>query len=256
MAKVAADIIEKRLQMKPDLVLGLATGSTPLPLYAELIERHKKKGLDFSHVKTFNLDEYLSLSPIDSQSYHYFMHENLFKHLNVSPHNIFIPKGNFEGINLKAVDIQEQSGIKQYCQWYENQIKMAGGIDLQVLGIGSNGHLAFNEPGSSFGSRTRPIKLTAQTIKDNSRFFSNEDQVPTHAITLGLGTILESKEVILLANSKNKANAIAAAAGGPITALCPASLIQLHPLAHVVIDTDAASQLHSTLRDLATNHST
>ncbi len=226
----AAKIVADRIRRKPNLVLGLATGSTPLGLYKELIRMHKQDGLSFSKVTTFNLDEYVGLPRTHDQSYYYFMWENLFKHIDLNPRYIHVPDG-------MANDIEAQ------CEWYDNEIKKWGGVDLQILGIGGNGHIAFNEPGSSLGSRTRIKTLTEQTIKDNARFFKNLSEVPRLAITMGIGTIMEAKELIMLANKANKADAVKAAVEGPITAMVPASILQMHRNAYVIIDKDAASKI-------------
>lgn len=230
MSREAAKLIADRIHRKPSLVLGLATGSTPLGLYKELIRMHKDEGLSFAKVTTFNLDEYIGLPGTHSQSYYYFMWENFFKHLDINKRYIYVPNG-------MATDIEG------HCEWYENEIKRLDGIDVQVLGIGANGHIAFNEPGSSLGSRTRIKTLTEQTVKDNARFFKNIDEVPKTAITMGIGTIMEAKEIVLLANSTNKARAIKEAVEGPITAMVPASIIQMHRKAYVIVDKAAASTL-------------
>ncbi len=229
----AAQIFARTLNAKPDAVLGLATGSTPLGLYKELIRMHKEEGLDFSQVTTFNLDEYVGLSKEHSQSYHYFMHENLFQHINISEHNIYIPSGT-------------TSNYQAFCEWYEERIVECGGIDLQVLGIGSDGHVAFNEPGSSLGSRTRIKTLTSQTIDDNARFFDSADEVPVYSITMGVGTILEAQKIILLANGANKAEAVAAAIEGPVTSMCTASALQMHRDTIFLLDDEAAAGLKMT----------
>ena len=229
-SKEAAKIVADRIHRKPNLVLGLATGSSPLGLYKELIRMHKEEGLDFSKVTTFNLDEYIGLPHNHPQSFHYFMFENLFKHVNINPRFIHIPDG-------MATDIE------QHCRWYEDEIKLYGGIDLQVLGIGANGHIAFNEPGSSLGSITRIKTLTEKTIKDNARFFNSLDEVPKMAITMGIGTIMNAKELILLANGTSKSDAVKACVEGPITAWVPASIIQMHQKAYVIVDQQAASKL-------------
>lgn len=241
MSKEAAKIVADRIRKKPNLVLGLATGSTPIGLYKELIRMHKEEGLDFSKVVTFNLDEYIGLPPEHDQSYHYFMWENLFKHININPANVHIPQGMFGDVKITPYETDPK--IEAYCQWYEDQIKKYGGIDLQILGIGANGHIAFNEPGSSLGSRTRIKTLTEKTRQDNSRFFKSIDEVPKYAITMGIGTIMEAKEVILLANGENKADAVKAAVEGPITAMCPASMLQMHRKAIIIVDKKAASKL-------------
>jgi len=191
---------------------------------------HTEEGLDFSSVRTFNLDEYLGLPPNHEQSYNYFMFKNLFDHVNVNKKNVHIPDG-------KAKDPEA------FCREYEKMIKEAGGIDLQILGIGANGHIAFNEPGSPADSRTRIVSLTVQTIKDNARFFTNEAEVPRKAISMGIATIMEARKIILLASGKNKADAIAGTVEGKPTVHVPASLLQKHPDATVVVDKEAASKL-------------
>ncbi|MBK8946530.1 MAG: glucosamine-6-phosphate deaminase [Ignavibacteriae bacterium] len=232
----AAKVIADRLKKKPNLVLGLATGSTPLGLYKELIRMHKYEGLDFSKVVTFNLDEYIGLPPSHDQSYHYFMQKNFFSEINLDPRFIHVPQGM-------------ANDIKLFCNWYEERIKSFGGIDIQVLGIGANGHIAFNEPGSSLGSRTRIKTLTPTTRDDNRRFFEKGEDVPKYAITMGVGTIMDAKELLLVASGESKAEAIKAAVEGPITAMCPASIIQMHKEAFVIIDKNAASSLSGTYVD-------
>jgi len=237
MSKEAAKRVAAMVRKKPDCVLGLATGSTPIGLYKELVRMHKEEGLDFSKVTTFNLDEYVGLPPEHNQSYHYFMWENLFKHINIDPRNVYIPQGMAENVD-------------EFCEWYENRIKEVGGIDLQILGIGSNGHIAFNEPGSSLGSRTRIKTLKESTRRDNARFFSSIDEVPKYAITMGIGTIMEAQEIILLASGKNKADALKKTVEGPITAMCPASALQLHRKATIIADEEAASLLDKELIEI------
>jgi len=234
MGKVAADLIVEDMKKRAVYVLGLATGSTPIPLYKELIRRHREEGLDFSNVITFNLDEYVGLPPDHPQSYRYFMDQNLFNHININKKLTFVPDGT----------ITDMAEIEKYCQWYEQQIDDVGGIDFQVLGIGANGHIGFNEPGSSLGSLTRVKTLTEQTRRDNARFFDNDmSKVPKYAITMGIGTILKAKKVLLLATGENKADAVAKALEGPVTTMCPASVLQLHRFATFVIDEAAASKL-------------
>ncbi len=230
MSREAANIVAERLRRKPDMVLGLATGSTPLGMYRELIRMHIEEGLDFSKVTTFNLDEYVGLPPSHDQSYHYFMKEALFDHINLNPSRVHVPMG-------MAPDVEA------ICEWYEERIRQAGGIDLQILGIGSNGHIAFNEPGSSLGSRTRIKTLTERTIRDNARFFANKEEVPHLAITMGIGTIMEAGELIILANGEKKADAVKASVEGPITAMMPASIVQMHRKAYFIVDETAASKL-------------
>jgi len=225
-ADIAARIIAKLLKEKPNAVLGLATGSTPLPLYKKLIEMD----LDWSQVTTFNLDEYIGLPRDHAQTYHTFMWENLFQHINIPKENVHIPDGN-------------TTNIPDFCADYEAQIVATGGIDIQVLGIGSDGHIGFNEPTSSLASRTRIKTLTQQTLKDNARFFGSEEEIPRHVITMGIGTIMEARQNILLAFGANKAKAIAEAVEGPIKALNPATALQMHPNVKVCLDTPAASEL-------------
>ena len=223
---IAARIIARLLREKPDAVLGLATGSTPLRLYQMLIGMR----LDWSRVTTFNLDEYIGLPREHPQTYHSFMWENLFRHVNIAPENVHIPDGN-------AAD------IPAFCAAYEERIRAAGGIDLQVLGIGGDGHIGFNEPSSSLASRTRIKTLTPQTRRDNARFFGSEDLVPFHVITMGIGTIMEARTNLLLAFGENKAAAIAGMVEGPVAANNPASVLQLHPSVKVCLDEGAASKL-------------
>lgn len=230
MSREAARLISTRIRRKPNLVLGLATGSTPLGLYRELIQLCETQGLDFSKLTTFNLDEYVALPPHHEQSYHHFMRENLFRHVNIEPRYVHVPNGMVED-------------IQAHCEWYEEQIVRAGGIDIQVLGIGANGHIAFNEPGSSLGSRTRVKTLTRQTRDDNARFFGSLEQVPRYAITMGVGTIMEARELVMIASGEAKAEAIRAAVEGPLTAMVPASMIQMHRKAYVIVDRAAASKL-------------
>jgi glucosamine-6-phosphate deaminase len=230
MSRRAASIVADELKKNRKLVLGLATGSTPLGLYKELIRMHKEEGLDFSGVTTFNLDEYLGLDPNHDQSYHYFMFHNLFDNINVDKSKVHIPDG-------RAKDTEV------FCNEYEKMIKAAGGIDIQILGIGGNGHIAFNEPGSPADSRTRVVSLTPQTVKDNARFFKDESEVPRKALSMGIGTISEARKIILLANGKNKADAIVKTVEGPQTVQVPASLLKKHPDVVVIVDREAASKL-------------
>lgn len=234
MSKVAAQIVVEVLNAKPNAVLGMATGSTPLGLYKELVRLHQKEQIDFSRVTTFNLDEYVGLPVSHPQSYHYFMHENFFKHVNIPPQNINIPSGT-------------TSNYPAFCDWYEQRIADCGGIDLQILGIGSDGHIAFNEPTSSLSSRTRLKTLSEQTIDDNARFFDRREDVPVYAITMGVGTILDARKLLLIGSGKAKAKAIAQAVEGPVTSMVTASAIQLHRDAVVIVDREAAADL--TMRD-------
>ncbi|MFZ1080740.1 MAG: glucosamine-6-phosphate deaminase [Candidatus Kryptoniota bacterium] len=241
MSKKGAEIIASRIRQKQNLVLGLATGSTPLGLYKELIKLHKNDGLDFSKVVTFNLDEYIGVPPEHDQSYHFFMWENLFKHININASSVHVPQGMYGDLKISSYETDPK--IEQFCKWYEDEMKKVGGLDIQVLGIGGNGHIAFNEPGSSIGSRTRIKTLTEKTVKDNARFFKSVKDVPRYAITMGVGTIMEAKELLLLANGEGKADAVKAAIEGPITAMCPASALQLHRKAIILTDKKAATKL-------------
>jgi glucosamine-6-phosphate deaminase len=229
-ARTAARFVARLVRRKPGCMLGLATGGTPLGMYRELIRMHREEGLDVSHIVTFNLDEYVGLGPTHPQSYRRFMQENLFDHLNVDPRNTHVPDG-------RALDFDA------FCQQYERMIAEAGGIDLQVLGIGSDGHIAFNEPGSSLGSRTRLKTLTEETIRDNARFFGGPEHVPRLAITMGVGTILESRQCLLLACGPSKARAIRDTIEGPVTAQVTASALQLHRDVIAVVDEEAGRLL-------------
>jgi glucosamine-6-phosphate deaminase len=230
MSKYAAKMIADRMKAKPDMVLGLATGSTPVGTYQELIKLHKEQGLDFSKARSFNLDEYLGLAGDHDQSYRYFMNTNLFDGINIDKANTRVPDGT-------AAD------PAAFCAEYEKAIKDAGGIDFQVLGIGGNGHIAFNEPGSPKDSRTRVVDLDEGTIKDNARFFESVDDVPTKALSMGMATIMEAKEVILLANKANKADAIQKSIEGPVTEQVPASILQEHPNVTFLVEKEAAAKL-------------
>lgn len=242
MSLAAAKIIADLIRSKPDCVLGLATGSTPLGTYRELVRMHQEEGLDFSKVKTFNLDEYLGvginlLKPYDQdRSAARFMHEELFKSINLQKSNIHLPDGLAKNMEI-------------FCNRYEQEIVKAGGIDLQVLGIGANGHWAFNEPGSALSSRTRVQQLAQQTVDDNYESFYkkagvNKEAMPHFAITLGIGTILESRHALMLANGAKKAAIVAQALQGPVTSAITASAIQTHQgKVTVILDQAAAAQL-------------
>lgn len=224
---VAAEIV-RLVGRDPQAVLGLATGSTPLPVYRAL--RKQAAGVDLSGVRGFALDEYVGIAPEHPESYASVIRREVVEPLGLDPKLVHVPDGDPERI---AVSGEE----------YERAIEAAGGVDLQILGIGTDGHLGFNEPGSSFASRTRVKTLTAQTRRDNARFFPSLDDVPRHCITQGLGTILRARHLVLLAFGAGKAAAVAGAVEGPLTASLPASAIQLHPHATVVVDEEAASQL-------------
>jgi glucosamine-6-phosphate deaminase len=230
MSVASANIIAKEIKRKHDIILGLATGDTPIGTYQELVRLHKNEGLDFSKVKSFNLDEYVGLAPLHKNSYNFFMWDNLFKHININPENVYVPQGNTED-------------PEEFSTWYENKIKEMGGLGLQILGIGRDGHIGFNEPGSSFASRTRVKALYKQTIEDNARFFTKEEDVPRFAITMGVGTILEAKKILLIANGEKKADVCAQFIEGPVTSQITATSLQLHTHATVVIDEACASKL-------------
>lgn len=213
---------------KPNSVLGLATGSTPLKPYSQMIELYKKGVVDFSKVTTFNLDEYVNLDVNDKNSYHNFMHENLFDHINIPEENINFLDGNAE-------DPEEE------CRRYEEKIKAAGGIDIQLLGIGSNGHIAFNEPADCFQRWSHVVTLKESTVKDNSRFFKSIDEVPTQAVTMGIGSIMQAKKILIIAIGENKAKAIKQLIDGNVTPMCPASVLQFHTDVTLMLDKAAAS---------------
>ncbi|MFF7291793.1 glucosamine-6-phosphate deaminase [Microbacterium sp. NPDC008134] len=224
---VATEIVEL-LDARADAVLGLATGSTPLPVYEAL--RVQLAGRDLSQVRGFALDEYVGIDPQHPESYRSVIEREVIEPLGLDPRRIHVPNGASETIQHAGDD-------------YEAAIAAAGGVDLQILGIGTDGHIGFNEPGSSFASQTRVKTLTAQTREDNARFFDSIDDVPMHCITQGLGTILKARHLVLLAFGEGKAEAVAAAVEGPLTASLPGSAIQLHPHATVVVDEAAASRL-------------
>jgi glucosamine-6-phosphate deaminase len=232
-SKVAARLVANVVRKKPDAVLGMATGSTPLGLYRELIRLHREEGLDFSRVTTFNLDEYIGLPPEHPQSYHHYMQENVFAHLNVPQDRIHLPDGMTRD-------------VPAFCSEYEERIRKAGGIDVQILGIGSDGHVGFNEPTSSLASRTRIKTLTPETLEDNARFFDSPEEQPHHVITMGIGTILDARQVVMLAFGEKKAEAVAGMVEGPITASLPASALQFHTRTHVFLDEAASSRLKRT----------
>jgi glucosamine-6-phosphate deaminase len=231
LSQVSANIIKELITKKHHAVLGLATGSTPIGMYQELIHYHKNEALDFSSVKTFNLDEYVGMSPEHPQSYNKFMYDELFNHINILRSNIHIPCG----------DVPDLEGE---CLRYEHKIADAGGIDIQVLGIGSNGHIGFNEPGSNPKDRTRVVRLAKSTIKANARFFGKEELVPRLAISMGIQTILDqSKKIMLLASGEGKSDAVCQMIKGGISDKVPASLLQLHNNVTVIADAQAAKKL-------------
>ena len=253
----AANIVAGQVYLKPNSVLGLATGSTPVSMYERLAAVHKSVGLDFSEVTTFNLDEYIGMSPDNPQSYHYFMQENFFRHINIRPENVFLPNGMAEDMAAEG-------------QRYEKLIESKGGIDLQVLGIGQNAHIGFNEPDVmgigqnahigfnepdvKFAATTHKVQLDEETIQANSRFFKSAEEVPRYAISMGIKTIMMAEHVILLANGKNKAEAVYKAVCGDVTPEAPASILQLHRDVAVIVDKEAAALLPPAIPGMNITH--
>ena len=231
LSKVAAQEYANVIKENPKAVLGLATGGSPIGMYKELIKMYENKELDFSNVTTVNLDEYVGLNPEHEQSYRHYMNENLFKHINVDITKTFVPNG-------LAEDLAAQ------CKEYDEKIKELGGIDVQLLGIGNNGHIAFNEPDTELSAGTHVISLTQNTIEANARFFDNIDDVPKTAITMGVGGIMKAKKIILIASGESKAEAIKGIFSGKITTENPASMLQMHRDAVVIVDKDAAKLLN------------
>ena len=226
MSRRGADIIAAIVKEKPGALLGLATGSTPVGMYRELIRRYREGELDFSAVSSYNLDEYYPISPENEQSYRYFMNANLFDHINIDKNNTHVPNG-------AAEDAEEA------CRAYDEAYAATGGADVQVLGIGQNGHIAFNEPDEALIVGTHVTGLTEDTIKANSRFFASIDEVPTRALTMGMGSIMMAKKIILLANGKNKHAAVSALLDNRITTAIPATLLKLHPDVIILCDKEA-----------------
>lgn len=225
----AANIFEREIRENPNTVLGMATGSTPIGMYKELIRRHKEEGLDFSGVITFNLDEYLGLYEDNENSYRYFMDNEFFNHINILKENTHVPKSD--------IDVLDET-----CSQYDDMIFKAGGVRLQVLGVGSNGHIAFNEPAERLNAYTSVVDLTEETIKDNSRFFDSMDQVPKKAVSMGMGSILKSEKIVLIATGKNKAQAIAKLIKDPyISTHLPVSFLLAHRDVTIICDEDAYS---------------
>jgi glucosamine-6-phosphate deaminase len=229
-ASLVARVTARELKANPNLVLGLATGSTMERVYRDLVRLHREEKLDFSLCRSFNLDEYVGLFPSDPNSYRHYMNHHLFRHVNVDLRNTYLPNG-------LATDLDEE------CRRYEATIKRFGGIDLQLLGIGKAGHIGFNEPLSALRSRTRVKALTPTTLRQNAPFFGGEEHMPRRAITMGVGTILECRRCVLLATGESKADVIAKAVEGPITSMISATALQLHARCTVVVDEAAASKL-------------
>ena len=227
--KLAADMFESLIQTKPACVLGLATGSTPLPLYRELISREKAGKIDFSRCRSVNLDEYKGLAPTHEQSYRRFMQENLLDHISIKPENTAVPYGMAD--NVEAM-----------CQDYENLIEEWGGVDLQLLGIGHDGHIAFNEPTTYFPKTTHEVELNEITIEANKRFFNSIDEVPRSAVTMGIGTIMAARKIVMIVTGADKKEILKKTLYGPVDPQVPASILQFHPDVTVICD-EAASPL-------------
>lgn len=231
LSKVAAKEFSKIIKEKENVVLGLATGGSPVGMYKELIRMYEQKELNFSKTTTVNLDEYIGLNPEHNQSYRYFMNNNLFNHINIDKSNTFVPNG-------LAEDLEAQ------CKEYDQKIVELGGIDIQLLGVGNNGHIAFNEPNSELSSGTHIISLTDNTIEANARFFDNIDDVPRKAITMGVGGIMKAKKIILIASGESKAEAIKGIFSGKITTANPATMLQMHRDVTVIVDEAAAKLIN------------
>ena len=229
LSKVVCEIFVEEIKKNPSLTLGLATGSTPIGLYQNLIKEYEKGNISFKDVKTFNLDEYCGLERSHPQSYYTFMHENLFSKIDINLDNVHLPRT--DGTDLEKL-------AKEY-----NELLLQNQIDLQVLGIGSNGHIGFNEPGTSFDQETFVVELTQKTREDNKRFFNSIDEVPTHAITMGIKNILAAKKIVLLASGKAKAEAIYKTVKEQPTPDVPASALQLHPDVTIIVDEEAGALL-------------
>lgn len=238
LSKKAAHIVASQLILQPKSVLGLATGSTPIGMYKNLIKMYEEGLIDFSKTTTFNLDEYYNVPINHEQSYHYFMDKYLFNHININRKNVHIPNG-------MAYDIEHE------CFYYDKIIKNAGGIDIQVLGIGNNCHIGFNEPSVHFNKKTHIVTLDDSTRKANARFFKSLDEVPTKAITMGIGSIFKSKKILLLASGKNKARAIYNTVYGKITPKSPSSILQFHKDIILILDKESASLLNKNDYELS-----
>lgn len=230
MSRKAANIISAQIIMKPNCVLGLATGSSPVGTYKQLIEWYKKGDLDFSQVTSINLDEYKGLSPENDQSYRYFMNTNLFNHVNINKSHTFVPNGL-------------ESDSKKACDDYNEIIHSQGGIDLQLLGLGHNGHIGFNEPGAAFEKETHCVDLTESTIEANKRFFASEDEVPRQAYTMGIKNIMQAKKILVVVSGKDKAEILKKVLYGAITPEVPASILQLHNDVTIVADEAALNEI-------------
>lgn len=229
-ARAAGEIFIEHINKFPDACLGLATGASPVQTYRYLIEQYEKGAVSFQRVRTFNLDEYCALPEEDENSYHSFMRENLFSHIDIDPANTHFPNGN-------AADMSAE------CERYDNMIREAGGIDIQLLGIGVNGHIGFNEPSDTFAETTNKVRLTESTIRSNSIYFK-DGAMPVSAVTMGVSTIMHAKKILLIATGSGKAEAIRRTVEGPVTPACPASILQKHKDVCLLLDRDAAALLH------------
>ncbi len=229
-ADAASEIILNKVKSNPSAILGLATGASPVATYKKIIAAYNAGEVSFKDVKTFNLDEYCSIPATDRNSYYTFMHENLFNHIDIKEENVHVPDGNPEN-------------AEEYCAAYDESIKAAGGVDIQVLGIGRNGHIGFNEPADEFTAGTYKVKLTDSTIEANKIYFDNEEDVPRYAITMGVQSIINAKEIILIAEGDAKAQAIHDMIKGEVSPSCPASILQKHDNVHIFIDKSAAALL-------------
>ncbi len=230
MSRVSADLVADVLRAKPDCVLGLATGDTPIGMYKNLVKMYKAGELDFSKANSVNLDEYFPITPDNDQSYRYFMNYHLFDHVNIDKERTVVPDGTVAPEKVDA-----------FCRAYEEKIDALGGVDVQILGVGRNGHIGFNEPDEELIPITHLTALTASTIDANSRFFASEEDIPKHALTMGIQSVFKAKKILLMVSGKNKAEAVKAMLTGNITTKCPASLLCLHPDVTLVCDEDAYS---------------
>lgn len=230
MSKVAANIIAAQIILKPNSVLGLATGSSPIGTYKELISKYENGDIDFSDITTVNLDEYKGMPRTNEQSYYYFMNDNLFDHVNIDKSRTHVPNGMAEDAELE-------------CKEYEKLVKSVGGVDLQLLGLGRNGHIGFNEPSEEFAKETHCVDLTESTIEANKRFFASADDVPRQAFSMGIGTIMAAKKIVVVVSGADKAEAVKNAFTGPVTPNVPGSILQFHGDVTVVCDTEAFAEL-------------
>ena len=230
MSRKAANIISAQVILKPDSVLGLATGSSPIGTYEQLVKWYEKGDLDFADVTTVNLDEYYGMKPENDQSYHYFMHDHFFDHVNIDPSHINLPNGM-------------EPDEKKECARYDAVLRSVGDVDIQLLGIGRNGHIAFNEPADHLPAMTHTVDLTESTIEANKRFFDKAEDVPRQAISMGIGSIMHARAILLIATGADKADAVYSMVHGEVSPQCPASVLQLHPNAVILLDEAAAARL-------------